>query len=37
MVAEQSKTAVFTNSSSEESHLDPGLNPAHDYDIDRPS
>ena len=37
MVAEQSKTAVFTNSRSEESRVDPGFNPAQDYKINRSS
>ena len=32
MVAEQSKAAVFTNSSSEPSCLDPGSNPAWGYE-----
>ena len=33
MVADWSKTTVFTNSSSEE--LEPGASPTQDYDIDR--
>ena len=33
MVADRSKTAVFTNSSSKESHIDPGLNPAWENNI----
>ena len=35
VVAKQSKAAVFKNSSSEDSCLDPGLNPMLDYNIDR--